>query len=333
MKLRSITVIGLALICGTGLGIGLQKYLNLSAKGGDLLRVVGLYDRFYAPHEALASRFDDQPAVPERLQGKLKLYVLMGQSNMVGAAEIPEVIATSANVFTFGNDYRWQPASEPIDNPENQVDSVSQDADFGFGPAFTFAKTLVAEDSNQLIGLIPCAKNGSSIADWQRNLSDQTLYGSCLKRVRAASPMGEVSGILFFQGEADTIDPKQFPSLRPNAEAWAENFALFAYSFRQDIGRPNIPLVYAQIGQPKDLKGLPNWTLVQKQQESIQIPNGAMIETNDLPMGGIHFTADSYKVIGQRFAEAINQLKGGAGSIEAASANPNGESAAPESAQ
>lgn len=340
MKLRSVAAVSLALLLGTGLGVGLQKYWDFSTKTANVLKQVGLYSYFYKPIEALAGT-ERQSAVDERLQGKLDLYVLVGQSNMVGAAKIPSEFKTSANVFTFGNDYEWEQATEPVDNPKGQIDEVSKDPEGGFGPAFTFAKTLVREDSNRLIGLIPCARNGASVTDWQQSLSDQTLYGSCLKRVRAASTMGKVSGILFFQGEADTIDPQQFPSLQPDAEAWAEKFALFAYSFRQDIGQPNLPLIYAQLGQPENLEGLPNWTLVQTQQANIQIPDATMIETKDLPMEGIHYTVDSYKVIGQRFADAMTSLqttqKTGQRSRpkadEATAANANGESPAPESAQ
>lgn len=328
MKTRAIAAITIALICGTGLGVWLQKSLGISARGVTLLRRAGLSN--YIP--ASAASLTSEPAIAERLQGKLKLYILVGQSNMVGAAEVPEEIKTSANIFTFGNDYRWHRATEPVDDPTNQIDVVSEDEDPGFGPAFTFAKTTVAQDSNQLIGLIPCAKDGSSITDWQQNLSDQSLYGSCLKRVRAASPMGKVSGILFFQGEADTIDPQQFPTLQPDAQAWAEKFAIFAYSFRQDIGNPDLPLVYAQLGQPKDLEGLPNWGLVQQQQGNIQIPNATMIETNDLPMEGLHFTVDSYKVIGQRYAEAFTSLDA-ADTETFDSPLVNGESPPAESAQ
>ena len=146
--------------------------------------------------------------------------------------------------------------------------------------------------------------------------------------------MGTVNGILFFQGEADAIDPQQFPALQPDAEAWAEKFATFAYNFRSDIGNPRLPLVYAQIGQPEDLEGLPNWGAVQAQQESIQIPDAAMITTKDLPMDGIHFTVDSYQTIGQRFAEAFGTI-GTSTTTDSATTNEltNGESVPPESAQ
>ncbi|MGD1898349.1 MAG: sialate O-acetylesterase [Phormidesmis sp.] len=332
MKLfRTFTALALTLLCGAGIGIVLQKNTDVSQHAANHLRRFGWY-----PQSARSAvRLQDalpQPVIPQRLQGRLKLYVLVGQSNMVGMAEIPADVATSANIYTFGNDYRWAIAKAPVDSSVDQVDLVSADEMPGFGPALPFAQTLIAQNNNQIIGLIPCARNGASITDWEKSPSDQSLYGSCLKRIRAASPMGTVSGILFFQGEADAIDPQQFPSLRPDADAWAEKFATFAYNFRSDIGNPRLPLLYAQLGQPDDLEGLPNWDSVQTQQENIRISDGAMIVTKDLPMNGIYFTADSYKVIGQRFADALATV--GTGSENAATSEfPDGESLPAEATQ
>ncbi|MEM9946166.1 MAG: sialate O-acetylesterase [Cyanobacteria bacterium P01_D01_bin.36] len=322
---RSFIALCLTLLVGTGLGIALQRYLKVSSLLGD----VGSASN---TSEANAQQIG-QPVISPRLQGRLKLYVLVGQSNMVGAAEIPVDVTTSANIFTFGNDYRWAVAEPPIDSSANQVDLVSADKNTGFGPSFPFAQALIAQNNNQIIGLIPCARNGASITDWAKSPSDQSLYGSCLKRIRAASPMGTVEGILFFQGEADAIDPAQFPSLQPDASAWAEKFATFAFNFRSDIGNANLPLLYAQLGSPDDLEGLPNWGDVQQQQESLQIPNAKMIVTKDLPMDGIHFTADSYRVIGQRFADALQDVVIGESDAAVEDALPQGESAPPESAQ
>ena len=329
--LRTLTAFGLTLICGAGIGIALQKYLDVSKGGANLLRRVGLYQYVAEPNIRLQEQLN-QPVISPRLQGRLKLYVLVGQSNMVGAADIPADIQKSANIFTFGNDYRWAVAEPPIDSAINQVDTVSADEEAGYGPAFPFAQALIAQNNNQIIGLIPCARNGASITDWEKSPSDASLYGSCLKRVRAASPMGTVEGILFFQGEADAIDPKQCPALRPDAAAWAEKFATFAFNFRSDVGNPDVPLLYAQLGDPDDLEGLPNWSDVQQQQQSLQIPNAQMIVTKDLPMDGIHFTADSYRVIGQRFADALQDVVAGASSAEGEDF-PQGESAPAESAQ
>lgn len=305
------TAFGFILALGVGAGIAVQKYLNVSNHIAGLMRRVGLYRYVAAPNAAIKDQLIPV-TIPPEAQGQLRLYVLVGQSNMVGKAKVPEGFEVPQNTYTFGNDYQWHEAEVPVDNDEGQVDAVSADEFTGFGPALAFARSLIAENPDQPIGLIPCAKSGSSIAEWERSVDDQSLYGSCLKRVRAASPMGTVSGILFFQGEADTIDPRQFPNLRPAAEAWAEKFAAFAYNFRRDIGNPGTPLVFAQIGQPDDLEGLPNWTLVQQQQENIQIPNAIMIRTSDLQMAdNIHYTADSYATIGERYADAMRSISTG----------------------
>ena len=60
-----------------------------------------------------------------------------------------------------------------------------------------------------------------------------------------------------------------------------------------------------------------------------------MITTKDLPMNGIHFTPDSYRVIGQRFADAMRLIdSGGASTGEATTpVLPDGESFPAESAQ
>lgn len=297
---RSLPIVG-ALLIGTGLGILLQSLSGIANRATTLLSDT-------EPIDAETATARELTTVPEQLQGKLTLYVLVGQSNMVGTADVPPELRTSANVYTFGNDYRWRLSESPVDDATDQVDIVSIDENAGFGPALPFAQTLIEQNNNQIIGLIPCAASGSSITDWQKDPSDQSLYGSCLKRIRAASTMGVVSGILFFQGETDAIDPEQFPNLNPDPKAWAEKFATFAFNFRADIGNPDLPLVYAQLGQPTNLEELPYWNDVKQQQASLQIPNAAMVTTEDLPMEGVHFTTQSYQTIGERFAAAMNGL-------------------------
>ncbi|MEL7334562.1 MAG: hypothetical protein AAFN12_20115, partial [Cyanobacteria bacterium J06560_2] len=77
---RSFIALCLTLLVGTGLGIALQRYLKVSSLLGD----VGSASN---TSEANAQQIG-QPVISPRLQGRLKLYVLVGQSNMVGAAEI-----------------------------------------------------------------------------------------------------------------------------------------------------------------------------------------------------------------------------------------------------
>ena len=172
-----------------------------------------------------------------------------------------------------------------------------------------FAFASLERHPNLVIGLIPCAKNSSGIIQWQRNLSDQSLYGSCLKRVRAASPMGNLAGILFFQGETDAQDPILYPQPEPQAFNWGPLFAEFITNLRNDLHEPELPVVLAQLGPDPLSNDFPNWKIVQAQQSAIDLPMTAMITTDDLPLlDGVHFTEDSYRTIGRRFSDAYWEL-------------------------
>lgn len=249
--------------------------------------------------------------IPEEHQGKLLLFILAGQSNMSGMGDLPTAkIVTNPRIYVFGNDYHWKLATEPIDDATNQVDIVSEDLDAGFSPAMSFATTILEQHPDMLIGLIPCAKGGSSIYQWQRNLADNTLYGSCLKRVRVASSMGNVAGLLFFQGEIDTVDPtKEFPKkiLLPNQ--WADKFEVFIQNWRKDLNLSTLPVVFAQIGTNTEPERFINWAVVKEQQLQVRLPFSAMITTDDLALKDyVHFSTESYQIIGQRFAKAYLEL-------------------------
>ena len=254
----------------------------------------------------------EKSVIPENIQGKLHLFVLAGQSNMSGRGKVSSATVTNDTIYVFGNDYHWRIAAEPVDDPTNQVDQVSVDLEAGFGPELAFAITLAGKYPEKYtnIGLIPCVKGASSIHEWRRSLDDNTLYGSCLKRVRAASPMGEVAGLLFFQGETDAIDPILFPEKTLLPETWAAEFEMFVEDWRRDLKNPNLPIVFAQIGSTTSPDRYINWEVVQIQQSSIQLEQVTMIATKDLPlMDDVHFTTESCQAIGERFAEAYIYLQ------------------------
>ncbi|MFB2837469.1 sialate O-acetylesterase [Floridanema evergladense] len=256
----------------------------------------------------------NQTSIPQKYQGKLQLFILAGQSNMAGMGDLPpqtKLANTNPKIYVFGNDYRWKLAKEPIDDPTNQIDRISEDKPTGYSPALSFATAVLKQRPDMVIGLIPCAKGGSLIDEWQRkgNLDENTLYGSCLKRVRAASLMGNVAGILFFQGEIDAVDPKEEPKRVFSANQWANKFTLLIDNWRGDLNSPNLPVVYAQIGSNTEPQRFVNWAVVQQQQRQVKLPYSAMITTDDLALKDyVHFTTESYQIIGQRFAKAYLSL-------------------------
>ncbi|MBD2040376.1 sialate O-acetylesterase [Microcoleus sp. FACHB-672] len=291
------------------------KLLILLAAGLCLSFLLHRYEPEQKVALSISSNIPQSPAliesiIPPEFQGKLYLFILAGQSNMSGRGTLlPTTLSENPRIFLFGNDYEWHLAAEPIDNARGQVDRVSQDLDAGFSPGMSFATTLLKHNPNLIIGLIPCAKGGSAIAEWERNLSNKTLYGSCLKRSVAASSKGEIAGMLFFQGEADALKPKERSKRLLFPHQWANKFSAFANNFRQDLGRPNLPVVFAQIGSNKAPSVFVNWKPVQEQQKAVKLPSAAMIVTDDLPLkDSVHYTTKSYEIIGKRFADAFWQL-------------------------
>jgi hypothetical protein len=172
-----------------------------------------------------------------------------------------------------------------------------------------FAARLLEREPDRLIGLIPCAQGGTTLDQWRPSLSDQTLYGSCLKRAGAAATMGAVAGLLFFQGEADAVDPAQLVNQTASAHTYAAGFTALITRLRADLDQPRLPIVFAQIGNHTASDYFVNWQIVQQQQAAVDLPCAAMITTADLPLrDAVHFTSESYAVIGQRYAEAYVDL-------------------------
>ena len=306
--LSSLVLVGLVFSLGVICGAMLQRRFDLER----LLNIARIEKRPSSAPMRQPSRMPTHvyTEIPEEFRGKLSLYILAGQSNMSGRGELPFEQSVHPRVFVFGNDYRWHVAIEPIDAPDGQVDEVSRDGDAGFGPGLTFATALAQHNPDVVIGLIPCAKGASSIEQWQRNLSENSLYGSCLKRVRAASTMGTVVALLFFQGEADAVDPKRALNYSPSAFTYAMKFSTFVNDFRGDVSFPNMPIIFAQIGTTAAPNVFLNWTTVKEQQTMTDLSCSAIIITDDLALRDeVHFTTESYEIIGKRYAEALVQLK------------------------
>jgi hypothetical protein len=242
-----------------------------------------------------------QGVVPLSYQGELHLFGVIGQSQFVGVAPVPAIHPESDTVFIFRNNYKWGYGAEPVDLNSGQVDLVSKDSYANMTPAIPFAVRL-EELGREGVGLIPCAKDGSSIDQWQKANEETTLYGSCWKRMLAAQTMGDLDGIIFFQGEYDAHTVAL-------AEAWPAKFVQFVMDIRDDLHNPDLPIVFAQMGT----NGAPNsyigWEALKVGQAAIDIPNVSMITTDDLSRYDVvHLSAAGSITAGRRFAEAMNAL-------------------------
>lgn len=147
--------------------------------------------------------------------------------------------------------------------------------------------------------VVDCAVGGTKIAQWT---AGGTLYAACF----AAMPQPDA--ILWYQGEGDA----EWDGI---PDTWAQKFTELSSAIRKQAG--NIPIVYAQIANMPEVTAyypagtFPYWLQIQSQQASVSIPRAKMIKTGDIPVryDYVHFTTEGYKLLGLKFAEALNQLE------------------------
>jgi hypothetical protein len=213
----------------------------------------------------------------------LRVFILAGQSNMVGRGEpVWNGTGPVAGLVAW-NGSAWVQASDPL---PALADSV-----VGVGPGMTFgAEVLHYLPPGSVVGLIDCALGSTSIGDWQ---PDGVLYQRCVSAVRAAG--GQVSGFLFLEGETEADNGD-------GGNGWANGFANLEGRVLSDFGQ--VPILLGQIGT------LGKRELYQQQIRDEQAayarahPEVTLVTTSDLPSNGSHYTIDGYKALGLRFAWA-----------------------------
>ena len=115
----------------------------------------------------------------------------------------------------------------------------------GVGPSVAFAATYLEEIGCPivLVVLVPAARGGTNIGQWAPSSNDGALYTEAVKRTLAASHLGKIRGVLFFQGENDAEgDPEDHP------DDWDAQFENLVQNLRDDFGAEDLPVVFAQLG-------------------------------------------------------------------------------------
>ena len=161
----------------------------------------------------------------------LNIFLLMGQSNMVGRALLAEVEPlTHPHIRAFKHE-SWQPAEEPLhDNKEG----------LGTGLGMTFALELLKHDESVDIGLIPCAEGGTRLERWEPGAD---LYSRALRMAGAARSGGTVKGILWHQGEGDARSAEL-------ADTYFDRFTAMIGALRRDLGgKGPVPVIIGELGR------------------------------------------------------------------------------------
>ena len=265
------------------------------------------------------------------------LWVLSGQSNMVGNGRLEDLETTHELVHNFNMRDEWQVAEEPLHSLAESIDEVHwkhashllslwakpgqqpdgpltgedgarfrKNRQHGAGLALTFSKEMVRRTGIP-IGLVPCAHGGTSIGPgtaswpgWDPALKERgrkSLYGAMMERFHVVG--GKVKGVLWYQGEADMREER--------ASEYAERFRGLIEAIRADFGQPDLPFYYAQIGRYVTENRM-HWNKIQEVQRLAEqtIPNVGMVASVDLGLDDIiHISGNGLKRAGHRFANLV----------------------------
>jgi Carbohydrate esterase, sialic acid-specific acetylesterase len=257
-------------------------------------RVVPVRDRFpliVAGLAVSAALFAATGSAGTPLPTPDEVFVLAGQSNMLGRGFPLSDGASSDPHLLVWRTKAWKVALDPLGDKKV--------AENGVGPGMTFGLGALQHLQPETVGVVMCAVGGTTISKW---LPGRSVYTDCIDQVHAAG--GHIDGIIFLQGESDATN-------QSDAEAWAKRFSSVLKGFRTDLGT-DVPFVIGQIGKIT-ASGFGYQKTVRSQQATAATahPGLAMITTKDLPTGsdGLHFSVDSYRTIGKRFATAWWQLR------------------------
>lgn len=229
------------------------------------------------------------------------VWVAAGQSNTSGysgsysGAETP-----IPEAHLFGNDGRWKPASEPMDDGADQTDVISsENPTIGFQLAF--AKALF-QATGVPVAVVPTSLGATNLyAQWARNpahpASRITLYGSMIHRARAACPVTPPRGLVWFQGESDALASRTVAQYEADLTAFVANA-------RGDLGAPGLVFLCGQLGT-YSAANVATWLPIQEAQRRVVAadPLAALATAVDLVHpDGIHFNVAGYGTLGRRFS-------------------------------
>jgi len=231
-------------------------------------------------------------------KNQFDLYILMGQSNMAGRGELTDSLRSvySDEVLMLTRDLNWVIAKHPIhfDKP-----SVA-----GVGPGLSFGMAMAKAYPGRKIGLIPCAVGGTSIDKWQPGEFDKATstfpYDDAVVRITRAMKEGQVKGMIWLQGEADSNEKL--------SAAYLVKLEVLVKRIRKLTGNNRLPVVVGELGRFK-----PDYKLINKELNIApsRIKHLGVAHSEGFTDKGdkTHFDSKSAIRYGLRFATQMQKLQ------------------------
>jgi len=245
------------------------------------------------------------------------IFLLMGQSNMAGYGCVvgsdpwqpgdkdptPGVWMLTGqhdlDADTSIKEVKWVPATHPL----HPLQSSAQ-----FGMGIDFAKEYIKMHPGVSVGLIPCAWGGAEI----NRLKKGTLhYANAISRTKRAAKDGLIKGVLWHQGESDSVTPEL-------AALYQHKLDSFVVNLRTDLNVPRLAFVCGDLaefyGQGRSETHRAGIAIVRRTLHELpfRLPNTYCVATDGLESPDehyVHFNRWSNIQLGKRYAQAFKILQ------------------------
>ena len=225
---------------------------------------------------------------------------------MAGYGEImPEDTIPIERVFhipTVNNgEYEWIPSAHPLHNRLNSD---------RFGLALPFVQEYQKQHPNATIGLIPVAWGGAAID--QLNKGTET-YMDAISKAQHAKTKGIIKGILWHQGESDTVNDDL-------ANSYEKKLHQLIQDLRIDLKDDQLPFIAGNLaefyGTGKDHCAPERVKLINKVKTTLHIlpekvHHSGFVDSKgctSIDQHNVHFDRKSYITLGKRYAEIYDQI-------------------------
>lgn len=239
------------------------------------------------------TNLEKEPVVQEVRNDKLEIYLLIGQSNMAGRAEIEARDRDSlANVMLFTGiaGKAWEKAANPL----NRYSTVRKELSLQkLGPGYTFARKMAEAATGKIIGLVVNARGGTALSEW---MPGENLYNEAVKRAKEAMKYGELKGIVWHQGESDVS----------KSGTYLNNIKVMIEKLRADLGNPALPFVAGQLSEARPERKVFNQMILQL---PLMVANtGVATSEGTSTIDSTHFDSASQRLIGERYSNEMLRL-------------------------
>lgn len=194
----------------------------------------------------------------------------------------------------------------------------------GLKPAESFTPAVETKFGSENVIVVHDALGGQPIRRWHKAwkpTKDQNpkaigdLYDRLMKKVNTARKDHDLASVTFIwmQGERDAREQ--------NTAVYANSLTGIYDQVSQDLKRDDVNFVIGRLSDfDMENKKYKDWTKIRDVQVDVakKHPRGAWVNTDDLNDGvnrkgksiqnDLHYSADGYKILGERFAEAAITL-------------------------